>query len=187
MRTAFKDWAIVVDALGRGEQILILRKGGIAEGRGGFKVAHDEFLLFPTRYHQQGELVIPAAAERAREIEADFPPEDVVRFDFWARVIEWREVTSLEMAHRLRGQHIWSDQVIADRYEWGREQKIFAIALRVHRLPAPVELPIIEEYGGCKSWIELAEDISTDGSAPVLDDAAFEAKLSAFREALGES
>ena len=34
MRTAFKEWAIVVDALGRGEQIIILRKGGISEGRG---------------------------------------------------------------------------------------------------------------------------------------------------------
>jgi UDP-N-acetylglucosamine 2-epimerase (non-hydrolysing) len=28
---AFKEWAVVVDALGRGEQTLILRKGGIQE------------------------------------------------------------------------------------------------------------------------------------------------------------
>ena len=32
MRLAFKEWAIIVDALGRGEQILILRKGGLQEG-----------------------------------------------------------------------------------------------------------------------------------------------------------
>ena len=61
MRTAFKEWAIVVDALGRGEQILILRKGGIAEGRGGFKPEHERFLLFPTLFHQQRESVLPAA------------------------------------------------------------------------------------------------------------------------------
>ncbi len=30
MRIAFKEWMIVVDALGRGEQIIILRKGGIS-------------------------------------------------------------------------------------------------------------------------------------------------------------
>src|SRR5512138_2779668 len=53
MRTAFKEWAIVVDALGRGEQILILRKGGIAEGRGGFRPEHTRFLLFPTAFHEQ--------------------------------------------------------------------------------------------------------------------------------------
>ena len=40
VRTAFKEWAIVVDALGRGRQSVILRKGGIAEGRGGFRPEH---------------------------------------------------------------------------------------------------------------------------------------------------
>src|SRR5258708_6269605 len=30
---AFKEWAVVADALGHGEQILILRKGGIREIR----------------------------------------------------------------------------------------------------------------------------------------------------------
>jgi hypothetical protein len=29
----FKEWAIVGEALGRGRQSIILRKGGIAEGR----------------------------------------------------------------------------------------------------------------------------------------------------------
>ena len=48
MRTAFKEWAVIVDALGRGQQILILRKGGISEGPGGFQVEQPEFLLFPT-------------------------------------------------------------------------------------------------------------------------------------------
>jgi hypothetical protein len=33
---AFKEWAIVCEALGRGGQSIILRKGGIAEGREGF-------------------------------------------------------------------------------------------------------------------------------------------------------
>ena len=48
MRTAFKEWAIVVDALGRGAQILILRKGGLREGSGGFRLEQRQFLLFPT-------------------------------------------------------------------------------------------------------------------------------------------
>jgi hypothetical protein len=49
---AFKEWAVVVDALGRGEQVLILRKGGIREQRGEFQADHHEFWLFPTRYHE---------------------------------------------------------------------------------------------------------------------------------------
>jgi hypothetical protein len=39
----FKEWAIVCQALGRGWQSIILRKGGIAEGRDGFSFQHGEF------------------------------------------------------------------------------------------------------------------------------------------------
>lgn len=184
MRAAFKDWAIVVDALGRGDQIIILRKGGISEGKGGFKVVHDNFLLFPTRYHQQNEKVTSDAAARWTDIEAAFPPEDILRVEFCAQVVEWQEVVSLEQAKELQGQHIWKEEVIEDRFEWGREQKIFAIALRVARLPAPIDMPMLEEYGGCKSWIELTSKIDTENAEPVLQNDMFEAKLTAFRSTL---
>ncbi len=38
MRQAFKEWVIVVDALLRGEQIVIFREGGLREGRAGFQI-----------------------------------------------------------------------------------------------------------------------------------------------------
>jgi hypothetical protein len=53
MSIGFKEWALVCEALGNGTQSIILRKGGIAEGRDGFRFKHDEFLLFPTLYHEQ--------------------------------------------------------------------------------------------------------------------------------------
>src|SRR4029077_8093936 len=49
----FKEWAVVCEALGRGRQSIILRKGGIAEGRDGFLFKHQEFFLFPTWFHEQ--------------------------------------------------------------------------------------------------------------------------------------
>ena len=42
----FKEWAVVCEALGSGRQSIILRKGGIAEGREGFSFKHREFFLF---------------------------------------------------------------------------------------------------------------------------------------------
>src|SRR6478735_1271299 len=53
----FKEWQVVCDALASGRQSLLLRKGGIHEGRQGFSFAHDSFFLFPTRFHAQGEHV----------------------------------------------------------------------------------------------------------------------------------
>lgn len=49
---AFKEWASVCEALASGEQTIILRKGGIAEGPGGFTVEHRAFWLYPTFVHQ---------------------------------------------------------------------------------------------------------------------------------------
>src|SRR5713101_5627440 len=130
MRIAFKEWAIVVDALGRGAQIIILRKGGISEGRGGFKVEQERFLLFPTLFHQQRESVIDLAQGRYDEISRSFPKADRIRIEFYAEVVDWRELTSLQDAQRLRGQHIWRDEVIAERFEWGRKKDIHAMAVR---------------------------------------------------------
>ena len=49
----FKEWSLVCNALGHGTQSVILRKGGIAEGREGFSFRHREFFLFPTFFHEQ--------------------------------------------------------------------------------------------------------------------------------------
>ncbi|HTA30560.1 MAG TPA: DUF1802 family protein, partial [Candidatus Cybelea sp.] len=87
MRVAFKEWAVVVDALLRGGQIVLLRKGGLREGPGGFKIEHPEFLLFPTLFHQQRQSVIPAAQSRFDELAPLFPPLETLRLEGFARVI----------------------------------------------------------------------------------------------------
>ena len=49
----FKEWKLVCDAMERGEQSIILRKGGISEGKHGFQWLHQRFFLFPTYFHEQ--------------------------------------------------------------------------------------------------------------------------------------
>ena len=184
VRVAFKEWAVVVDALLRGEQAVILRKGGLREGRGGFHIEHPEFLLFPTLFHQQRESVLPAAQARYDELAPRFPPPETLRLEGFARVVAWRRLESLAAAARLRGQHVWRDEVIAERFDWGREKEIHALAVRAFRLEAPVDLPMSEAYGGCKSWIELEEEVSLAGARPALEEGAFVPKLEQFQKAL---
>jgi len=184
VRAAFKEWAVVIDALGRGEQIIILRKGGIHEGRSGFQVDQPKFWLFPTLFHQQGESVNAEAAERFRSIANDLPPKETLRLEYFATVADWCKLETEEAAMKLDGQHIWKEDVVRERFSWGREKGIFALAIRVHRLPQPIELPMLKEYGGCKSWIDLAEKLTILDSTPVLDDPAFETKLTVFQNSL---
>ena len=175
---------VVVDALGRGEQMLILRKGGISEGGAGFQVEHPRFIFFPTLFHQQRESVLPHAQARFDQLAPGLPSPAVVRVEFCAEVVAWRKLETLDAAERLRGQHIWRDDVIAARYEWGRARNIFALAMRVSRLPRAVELPVLPEYGGCKSWVELEADIECAEARPVLSDGEFSRKLAQFHTAL---
>lgn len=181
MRIAFKEWAVVVDALLRGEQIIILRKGGIHEARGGFKVEHERFWLFPTLFHQQRESVIRTAQARYDAIAPLLPGPDKVRIEGFCEVADWRQIESLKDAQNLRDQHVWTDEVIADRFEWGRQKNIFALAVFAYKLSRAVELPMLPQYGGCKSWIELAEDLDIKGAQPVLGNQQFEAALARFR------
>ncbi|MBC8001314.1 MAG: DUF1802 family protein, partial [Opitutaceae bacterium] len=173
------------DALARGEQIIILRKGGISEGAGGFQVDHPEFLLFPTLFHQQRESVIPAAQARYDIIAPGFPPASLLRLENFAEVVAWRRIESLTAAERLRGQHVWRDEVIAERFAWGGEHAIYALAVRVHRLSERLEIPMLPAYGGCKSWIEIDREVVRDNSIPVLNESDFKLKLATFEQALG--
>jgi len=184
MRIAFKEWAVVVDALGRGEQIIVLRKGGISEKREGFQVDHPQFLLFPTLFHQQRDSVTSAAQARYDQLAAQWPPPEIVRLEFLVEVAITRLIETRSAAESLRGQHVWNDTVIAERFDWGRAQNIQALALRVHRLPRVIEVPMLPQYGGCTSWVELDRDIPVAGAQPVLEQAAFDRKLQQFLAAL---
>jgi hypothetical protein len=183
MQVAFKEWAVVVDALGSGRQILILRKGGIHEGKNGFQPEHQQFLLFPTLFHQQRESVVPEAQARYDQIKSSFS-DQLVRIEFLAEVAGVHLLKSEGALDRLRGLHLWTDPVLRDRFQWGREQQIHALVLRVYRLGQPSEVPLRPEYGGCKSWVSLQEEISTAGSDPVVSDPVFAEKFLEVHRAL---
>src|SRR3954447_14252178 len=55
VNTALKEWASVISVLSTGQQVVLLRKGGIVEAKRGFELLHPEFLLFPAFEHQHAE------------------------------------------------------------------------------------------------------------------------------------
>jgi hypothetical protein len=176
----FKEWTLICDALGRGAQSIILRKGGIAEGRDGFRFQHDDFLLFPTLFHEQvGRLKLPAetplpAARADGQIE--------VRYS--ARV-EWTwDVTAPAQLPKLAPFHLWRDAVIEERYRYGEKHSLSLAFVRVHRLSEPFVFPDSPSFGGCRSWVTLPDLPETISSAPVLSEEAHRERERALRAAL---
>jgi hypothetical protein len=40
-------------------------------------------------------------------------------------------------------------------------------------VPQAFELADLPEYAGCRSWVELAQSLPTEGAKPVVDDESF--------------
>lgn len=154
IRWAFKEWAVICRALATGRQDVILRKGGIVEPGGQFRLESREFFLLPTFLHQSPDSLVPEARDLLADIEADRPPEGMVAFHHQAQVTDAFVVTAETALASLRPRHIWSDEIVAERFHrW--QQRLDVIVVEVTRLPAPLLFPWQESYGGCKSWVEV--------------------------------
>ncbi len=185
---ALKEWAVVVAALERGLTTVLLRKGGIVEQTGEFELERPRCLLFPSTFHPQPELLRPEYRPLLDAVAADRAPDDLVRLTAWAEAITSLPVETVEAARALAPHTLYTPDYAAERFLMQKHRTLQLVVLRVHRLPAPRLLPLRREYGGCTSWVELAEPIDTGGSVPALTDAeharAVEAALAVLRQPL---
>ncbi len=169
----FKEWAMVCAALGRGEQSILLRKGGIAEGRDGFSFRHAEFFLFPTFFHEQ------LAKTRGPILEMPPPLSGTIEIKYFARVEFSAVVTSWETATALAPFHILQPEVVRERFDYDAAPGIQVALVRVFRLSRGWIFPELPAYVGCRSWVELPPAECT--LEPVLRDAEHQSRKEAVQ------
>ncbi|KEQ25515.1 DUF1802 family protein [Paenibacillus tyrfis] len=180
-----KEWAVAVEALKQGRQILIMRKGGIREETRDFQVESDSFYLYPTYEHQRKELIKPEFAERVD----DWAPEgngEQAEIGCCAELAEDILIETEEQLAKLKPFHIWTDRLAEERLKWKRTKPLHVMLLRVYALDEPVRIPVLDEYNGCKSWIGLPESLNGAPRRPVLTDEAFAIEANRIREALAQ-
>ena len=154
-RTAFKEWSKIVEALGKNKQQIILRKGGIIEENGIFSVKESSFLLLPTLFHQQNELIKEDWLQEVGTDDIYYQNPHQVWIHFEAHVQQVQQISTWEELQKLDNQHVWKESVIRERYErWG-ENQVTLLKVAVEKLEQPILLDLLPEYGGCKSWIEV--------------------------------
>lgn len=173
---AFKEWAAVCEALAAGRQTVILRKGGIHEGRGGFVPEHREFWLYPTNFHQAvGSLTQDAIEFVDRAIGAQRQP-GVVALQHLAVVQQIHDLATEEAALRLAGTHIWSEATVRQRFHY-RQPGLFLLVVRIY---SSAKITLVEEsaeMAGCKSWVALPQALPAIWLTPVLSDERFAAAV----------
>ncbi len=171
LHQALKEWAVAVEALERGASALVVRKGGIREKA--FAIPETRFLFFKSYEHQNPDQLKPLYHDLLRSIPQRWDDGPVI-FTSFAEVRGAYEVSEAEELEVLDPYHIWTPEYAESRLKWRPKKPLTVLVLRTYLLPEPVELPYRAEYGGCKSWISLENPVSTAGSRPALDDAAFE-------------
>ena len=182
---ALKEWAVTVHSLSQGQQILLLRKGGIHEEGKDFRVIHSEFLLYPTYEHQREDLLKPEHQSTLSQLLSELPRSETITFTHWAKAEEVIEVSDQEKVDELSPHHIWADEYAQSRLHWKPMLSLSIMLLRVYKIEQPVTVPFIPEYGGCTSWVEVIPTINLGNMKPVLADQEFQRQVDEIKGSLG--
>ncbi len=162
---AFKEWAIICDTLGAGEQSIILRKGGIAEEQSGFAFQHKAFALFPTLYHEQIEQTrLPTHTPMPSWEAGQIPVRYFAQIDFT------RLIKSLEVASALEPFHVWRPEVITQRFQYDDGGSLHLAMVRIYRYQPAFSVIESPAFAGCRSWVTLDLPEPPPALQPVIDD-----------------
>ncbi len=167
--TALKEWSNVIEALGRGEQVILIRKGGLADPK--FGVEADRFYLYPTFYHQ------PAAGAEPQQ----------VTVSHWCEVVRTWRISDESAPERLTPFVVLPKDAVETRYRFRPDQALHVVAVRVFALPRPVHIEVRPDYLGCRSWISLDSEIDVDGSAAVLSERDLQSRIALIDAAISQA
>ncbi|KAK9846560.1 hypothetical protein WJX81_006598 [Elliptochloris bilobata] len=179
-----------------GEQTILVRKGGSAEK--GFRPDALSFLLMPTSFHVDADVLLPAAADRYQE-ELDFEPKGLPSLQLgvaaeltgaWTVTAPADPDAGAELLAVTQGLHVYGSKFLQARLKWRPRQPLTLLELRARRLRPPLALPARDEFWGCFSWVNIGAEAAKQAAhgwqhgTPALPDDVFLEKQAALRRAL---
>ncbi|KAJ9523220.1 hypothetical protein QJQ45_024006 [Haematococcus lacustris] len=157
---------------------ILVRKGGIREPT--FKPPTDQFILFPTSFHSDQELLKPGVGERYTSALALEPKQQSV-----LELSSWVQVTGAWVSHderlldSLEDQHIWSRAFLEARLQWRAKQPLTLLELRTWNFAQPLQLqvhgeahdavPMVVQGGGGRLRAFAVHASPDVAAAPFLD------------------
>ncbi len=170
--TALKEWAAICSALTNGTQVLLIRKGGLREESGIFRVESERFFLLPTFEHQRADLVLPQHLSLLTSLAP--PHHDKVKLTGFGIAHTFYRAETEEQVRALAAYHIGNDSYVRQRFDYNPYDPLTLLVVRAYRIPYPIEMPYTKAFGGCRSWIDMGDSITVDGAEPALSDNEFE-------------
>src|ERR1051325_9763752 len=122
---AFKEWAVVCRALRDGDQTVLLRKGGIREEDGMFRIEDSEFFLMPTYEHQNAALLRPPW-----QPDPGFDPGNAT-IDTYAVVDSILTCEDEDRLNALAAEYIWNEEYVRIWLNFNPYDPLYVLILRV--------------------------------------------------------
>ena len=173
MRLAMKEWSPVIQALGEGKQILLVRS---------YEPPATQFLLYPTftfytnainkpevlrQYFQPQFCNLAEAAgkhtmQRAR---TDYYTD----IDYFAEVDQFFPINEDRLWKAIAPFYIWSPEHVLSYLHKTKAKSAYLWIVRTYKLPHPLLIGRVP-MGGPPATYTHHQDVSTKGSTPVLTD-----------------
>ncbi len=182
---ALKEWAATIEALFAGEQIFLIRKGGIREPDRRFELKHHRFLLYPTRFHESTDMLKPEFQRLIKPQVSE--PAETVEIKAFSQVEDVIDIDAAEDVLSLSGYHAWTDEFVTKRIAWKPRHAASLILLKTYILLEPVCIRIEPQHIGCKSWVDIEPAIELDPYFPALRDEVWEERADAIRSIVSKS
>ena len=184
LNIALKEWSATIHALASGDQLFLLRKGGIRETNRHFEITHRRFLLYPTHFHEVDRLLKP---EFKHLVDYNAPVAgDTVTFTVWAEVIDVLSVNHTEQLEALSGLHVWTDEFVNKRIAWKPRHAADLIILKTYILDNPLSITVQPHHKGCKSWVNIDPSIDVSASSPATPGYAWDQRVREIRQLIAE-
>jgi len=184
-KLALKEWSVACEALRQGRQIVLPRKGGIAEPEGEFEVRREHFLLMPTQFHIDQSKLSPLGLELWESAKQIIPPQGTAVFSMWAEVVESIYLESEEPLARLAEHQVLSEESLRMRFQY-RDPGIHLIFVRAYLIEPVVSMDQSSYMEGCKSWVDLPKGTSISRQCPSISDFQFDQMRLAVKNAIGQ-
>ncbi len=139
---SLREWAATCEAIARGEQIVLIRKGGIAEGPDGFAVEALRFALLPTLFHQHG----------------GEPPAGDITVSVVCQLVKATEVPGTANLTPLTPFHRYDPTQLATRMAYKPDRPLTLLAIQPMRLAQPRTFSTNVVRPICRSWQSLPID-----------------------------
>ena len=178
-----REWAVVCQAIHQGEQVVLVRKGGLNHPSRPENSIPDAPFALLKNYQFQNPTAIKVEASHLYRSQLQTTEDDAkVEITTVGVVTQSLIIENPVQIYRLWDHHIWTADYLAERINTQPELPLSLLYVRAYVLAEPISIQRPEPLTKLVSWPDLPCTISTENAKPTLSDQQYSFRCRVIRE-----